>query len=510
MSNKGRVIIAGAGPGDEGLITVKALEYIRKCDVILYDKLANPELLNECKDNCEKIFVGKEAGLHHVTQDTTISILIEKALAGKLVLRLKGGDPLIFGRGSEEAMALNEKGIEFEIVPGITAGAGASAYAGIPLTHRNLVTQTVFVTAHESPDKSQSQVDWELLAQLNNTVIVIYMGAAMLPQISKKLIDFGMSPNTSVAVVRHGTLPNQKTIISTLDNIEQDIVRNSIKPPIITLIGPTIALREKLQWFETKPLFGKRIVATRAEDQAQSLYSKLKSDGAEVIPFKVIKTEIESNIPDMKNTLINPKTQRNNFDWLIFSSENGVRYFFKALNLQGYDARLLSNSKIAAIGTGTADALKKYYITVDFIPEKFTSEHFVKDFTEKFDLKSQNILRIKGDFENDIIADAMKNKGIALKSLVVYKLLADKPDPSIIDDLMKNGADAILFTSSSTVNHFFELFGNNTAKNLLTASKVFSIGPVTENTLKKLGINNIFVAETHTIDGLIKKLKENI
>jgi len=504
MNNTGKVIIAGAGPGDVGLITIKALEYIRICDVILYDKLANPELLNECKESCEKIFVGKEAGLHHVTQDNTIAYLIEKAKSGKLVLRLKGGDPLIFGRGSEEAMALKENHIEFEIIPGVTAGMAAATYAGIPLTHRSLVTQTVFVTAHESPDKPDSQVDWQKLAQMKNTVLVIYMGASMLPKIADTLIGFGMDGNTLLALIENGTLNYQRTFISSLANVKDDIIKYSIKPPVITLIGPTIGLREKLKWFENKPLFGKRIVATRAEDQANSLYSKLGNEGAVTIPFKVIKTKLSDNIPDL-NKLFSRK-----FDWLIFSSENGVRYFFKAMEFQGLDSRLLKNTKVAVIGSGTAQKLKSYFINPDFVPQTFTSKAFVKEFPKFTNIEGKSILRVKGDFDNDILVKGLLETGADVTSLVVYNLLTDKPNDDVISELKDKGADGILFTSSSTVNNFFDIFGQSDAKKILNDSKVFAIGPVTEESLKKKGINDIFVAETHTIEGLLDKLKENL
>ncbi|MFH1051388.1 MAG: uroporphyrinogen-III C-methyltransferase [bacterium] len=505
LNSKGKVIIAGAGPGDTGLITVKALGYVRKCDVILYDKLANPELLSECQENCEKIFVGKEAGLHHVSQDNTISILIEKAKEGKLVLRLKGGDPLIFGRGSEEAMAMKQAGIEFEIIPGITAGAAVSSYAGIPLTHRSLVAQTIFVTAHESPDKPETQVEWELLAKMKNTVLVIYMGATMLPKIAGTLIGFGMDKDTNIALIENGTLPQQRTFISRLCEVKDDIIKYSIKPPVITLIGPTIAFRDELKWFENKPLFGKRIVATRAADQANSLYEKLRDLGAIVIPFKVIKTKLTSDIQNLRELF-----SLNNYEWLIFSSENGVRYFFSALESQGLDSRILNNLKIAVIGSGTASKLNTYFLKPDFVPTKFTSEDFVYDFTNQFKLKGEKILRIKGDFENDIIRDGLEKAGVDVDSFVVYDLMNDKPDENVKEDLRNNGADAFTFTSSSTVNNFFTILGEVTAKNLLLSSKVFAIGPVTEKSLKEHGIVNVFVADIHTLDGLIEKVICNI
>ncbi|MFC2130440.1 uroporphyrinogen-III C-methyltransferase [Bacteroidota bacterium] len=497
----GKVYIAGAGPGDAGLITVKAMECLRNCDVIFFDRLANTELLMEARDDSEKIFVGKEAGHHYVSQEKTIELLIEKAKEGKKVLRLKGGDPLIFGRGAEEAIALRNEDIEFEFIPGITAGAAAATYAGIPFTHRNMVTQSVFITAHESPDKPESQVEWKHLAKMKNTNLIIYMGVSALPQIVKTLIKYGMDKNIPAALIENGTLPIQRTITSELRRIPKKMLANNIKPPVIFFIGPTVAFHEKLKWFENKPLFGKRIVTTRAKDQTASISKKLSELGASVIPYNVIKTQYSESITNIRDLLISKK-----FDWIIFSSENGVRYFFRELEAQGSDSRVLSGVKIGVIGTGTAAKLKIYSLLPDFIPSKFTSLSFVEELPLKYDLKNKKVLRIKGNFKNDFLTDSLRDIGVNVSTLEVYKLSGVKPDDTIIKDLINNGADAFMFTSISTVNNFFDTIGGENAPRLLADSNVVAIGPVTASALKEKKVENIIESEIQTIDGMLATL----
>jgi uroporphyrinogen III methyltransferase / synthase len=499
--NYGKVYIAGAGPGDPELITIKALEILRKAQVVLFDKLANPVLLKEVNDSCELFFVGKEAGRHFVTQDKTIELLIEKAKEGKTVLRLKGGDPLIFGRGSEEALALKNEGISYEIIPGITAGAAAPAYAGIPLTHRKLVTQTVFLTAHESPDKPDTQIDWEHLANMKNTNLVIYMGVSSLPNVVDILIKKGMDPHNFAALIENGTMPYQRTVTGELREMPEIAKQHNIKAPAIFFIGPSVSLRQDLKWFEDKPLFGKRIVTTRAKDQSASLYQKLTKLGANVIPFKVIKTCFSDTRKNLGGYL-----NKNKFDWIIFSSENGVRYFFEALRQNRLDSRIIANSKIAVIGSGTALKLSSYYLNADFVPSTFTSKNFVEEFTSNEEIKNTNILRVKGDFKSDLITDSLRAAGANVDTFEVYKLLTDKPDENIIRDLKKKGADAFTFTSMSTVNHFFDVLGDIEAKRLLLQSKVISIGPVTSGILKEKGITNVINSSSYTIDGMIETL----
>jgi len=327
------------------------------------------------------------------------------------------------------------------------------------------------------------------------------MGVAVLPLIVKTLIDYGMDKDTTCAVVENATLPNQRTIVSKLCNMPKEIIENNVKPPVIIFIGPTVTFYEKLKWFEDKPLFGKRIVTTRAKDQTASISKKLSDLGAFVIPYNVIKTQFSESVTNIRNLLIN-----NNFDWIIFSSENGVRYFFRELEAQGSDSRILSGVKIGVIGTGTAAKLKTYFLLPDFIPSKFTSRSLVEELPLQYDLKDKNVLRIKGNFKNDILTDSLRKIGVNVNTLEVYKLSGVKPDDNIIMDLINNGADAFMFTSISTVNNFFDTIGSENAPKLLADSNVVAIGPVTASALKEKKVENIIESEIQTIDGMLATL----
>ncbi len=503
MEKFGKVYLAGAGPGDLGLITINAVQALQTSDVILYDKLANPELLSFCRKDAELIYVGKQAGKHHLSQDKIIDLLIKKAKGGKNIIRLKGGDPLVFGRGSEEALALRNQGIEFEFIPGITAGAAASAYAGIPMTHRNLVTQSVFITAHETPSKKDNQVEWEHFAKMKHTNLIIYMGATMIPKIVDTLIQNGMDSNQPAAIIENGTMNNQRTLTAELSKIPQKVVEQNFKAPLIFFIGPSVSLRNDLKWFENKPFFNKRIVSTRAEDQAHTLFQKLYDNGAIVIPFKVIKTGFSNpqvNIKELFN--------KTNFDWIIFSSENGVRHFFELLKLQNFDARILGKTKIAVIGSGTEKRLNSFNLNADFVPQKYTSDALAKELSEIESLQGKNILRIKGDFKKDLLTIDLRKANANVQTLEVYNLMIDKPNDEIIDDLIENGADAFLFTSTSTVKHFFEIIDESKALELLNSSRTIAIGPITASALKEKNVKTIIESETHTIDGIIETLKK--
>jgi uroporphyrinogen III methyltransferase/synthase len=505
MKKKGIVYLVGAGPGDVGLITVKGLKQLREADVVLHDNLANSFLLSECKADCVRIFVGKEAGLHHVAQDKTTELLIKYAKQGKKVVRLKGGDPLIFGRGSEEAIALNKAGIDFEIIPGVTAASGASAYAGIPLTHRNLVAQTVFVTAHEQSGKKSPHVDWVSLAKMKNTTLVIYMGVSQIENVVSKLLNAGMPEKTRAAVVENGTLNSQRTFVTSVNVLPKLVKSNDIKAPAIFIIGPTADNYKLMGWFEKKQLHGKRIVCTRAEDQSKSLFDLLNEKGAVVVPFSTIRTEI--SIPKMK---IQALLSKNKFDWLVFSSENGVRYFFDLLNKEKLDSRILSGIKIAAIGSGTGKKLNEYGIYADFVPRKFTSESLVKELSKKENLKGKKILRVKGNFLNDPLTDGLTVCAAKVTTYEVYKTYKAKPDKQTIKDLLNKKADAIMFTSMSTVTNFFEIIGNKKSLDILNNSLTLAIGPVTAEELKRRGVKKVHISKLHTIDGMVDELSRII
>lgn len=503
--SKGIVFIAGAGPGDPTLVSVKVLNKLKTCDCILYDRLANYLLLNNCREDAELIFVGKEPSKHHKTQEEIIDLMIIKASEGKSVLRLKGGDSLVFGRGSEEALALRSAGIDYEIIPGISAGIGATAYAGIPLTHRNLVTQCVFLTAHESPDKKDSQIDWKALARMKNTNLVIYMGASKMAEISNILINFGMCEDMPAAIIENGTLPFQRTLISNIKDIPEIARNENYSSPLILLIGPTVPIRDSIMWLEKKPLFGKRIITTRAMEQSNSLFNKLLEEYSSPIAFQTIKTSRIKPYIDLKRFF-----EDNKFDWIFFTSENGVRHFFDILIDNLLDARVLNSVKIAVIGSGTARKLREYNLIADFVPKKFTSSAMLEEIPSTINLSKKKVLRIKGNFENDPLSEGLRMLGAELKTLDVYKIQKDQPAQSIIDDIKINGADCCMFTSVSTVNNLFEIMGSF-ASELLNSEKTIalSIGPVTSGALREKGIKNILEADTHSINGMIEKLKMN-
>ncbi len=500
MRNKGKVYIVGAGPGDLELITLKAVRILKNCDVVLYDKRANPAALSFCSEETEKIFVGKEAGKHSRDQEEIIDLLIEKAKAGKVVLRLKGGDPYIFGRGSEEALALRKSNIEFEVVPAVTAASAASAYAGIPLTHRKLVSQCVFLTAHEAPGKMESQIEWEFLAKMRHTNIAIYMGVSSISQIVETLIKFGADPTIPAALVENASLSKQRTIVGALEDIPDISVKRGVKPPVIFFISKTAEFSQQLNWYESKPLIGRTIVVTRPRDQAKSLIEKLEIEGAATIKFPLIKTEFAE--PPAEFDLTPAK-----YDWTIFTSYNGVRYFFEALRKRGKDSRALGGTKIGVIGSSTADKLKEYNVFPDFTPSKFTSQNLAKELSEQFDIKRKNVLRVKGDFKRDILTESLRDFGAIVDKVEVYKLSNAVPSESEVYELKSAKPDAFLFTSPSTVRSFHEIFGDKTL-DILENSLSVAIGPVTLSALIERGISNTQAADKHNVDGLVEKTIE--
>ncbi len=499
--NEGFVYIIGAGPGDPQLITLKGVNAIKKADVILFDRLVNPALLDYAKENAKKVFVGKEPGQPHRTQEEINNLLVEYALDGKIVARVKGGDPFIFGRGSEEALHLSKFGIPFEVVPGITAGIGASAYTGIPLTHRSLVTQVVFLTAHEDPQKQESQIEYEHLAKLKNATIVIYMGASRLPFVVEELIKNGMDKDTPASIVENATTPMQRTFFAALKELPEVARVNNLQPPLVTIISPCTFFSPKLNWFEKKPLFGKKIVNTRAKDQSEHLTQLLEAEGAKVFSFPVF----ETRAIELDSSLLETILQKN-YNWLVFTSVNGVRYFIQNLIKAG-KLEFFSGKKVATIGKKTAQEVNKYGFSVDFIPERFNSTKFIEEFTRKFNLQSSKILRIKGNFQVDPITENLR-KYASVDTLDVYRISSLFPSKQEVDKILSESIDAIVFTASTTVNYFFEILGEQNARALLAKAKSFAIGPMTKESLKSRGVEHVFSAEVHTIEGIVDLMKE--
>ncbi|HBF35351.1 TPA: uroporphyrinogen-III C-methyltransferase, partial [Candidatus Sumerlaeota bacterium] len=446
QKHPGFVSLVGAGPGDPGLITQRGLERIRQAEVIVVDHLAHPRLLQEAPTNCEIIYAGKQAGEHTLPQEKINALLVEKCQAGKHVVRLKGGDPFVFGRGGEEALALHEAGCAFEIVPGVTAGVAASAYAGIPVTHRGIASAVTFITGHEDPTKEDSAINWPALAQGNGT-LVFYMGVRNLPLIAQRLIENGRPAETPVALIGWGTYPRQQTITGTLENIAQRAA--GLQPPALIVVGEVVALREQLNWFEQRPLFGKRVVVTRSRAQAGELSRRLETLGADVIEFPVIRIEPPKNPKPLRLAV----RETSNYQWIIFTSVNGVDAFFNALHAEGLDTRSLGHTKVCAIGPATSQALEKYGVHSDLTPPKYVAESIAETFVQQEDLTDQSVLLPRADIARSFLADALRNQGAEVEEVEAYRTVLESPNnlDAMRSDLAEGRVAAITFTSSSTV-----------------------------------------------------------
>ena len=500
---KAKVYLVGAGPGDEGLITVKGRQCIEKSDVIIYDYLASPTLLKHAPKTAEKIYVGKKGGDHTLSQDEINALILEKAKANSIVCRLKGGDPFIFGRGGEEAEILAAKGIPFEIVPGVTSAIAAAAYAGIPLTHRKLTATLAFITGHEDPHKEESNIDWESLAKGIGT-LVFFMGVKNLPDITQKLIANGKSPETPVALIRWGTTPGQVTVTGTLDNIAEEVKQAGLKAPAIIVIGEVVNLRQTLKWYENRPLLGKRIVVTRAREQASNLVEKLAGLGADCLEYPTIKIVPAADDKPLREAIVRlPK-----YKWIVFTSVNGVKYFFDQLFEMGKDARALGHLSTAAIGPATAERLLAYGIKSDIIPENYRAESVVDAF-RKHDLKGQKILLPRAKDARPVLPVELRKMGAEIDEIPVY--LTEKVQNNadqLIEQLESKTIDMITFTSSSTVRNFKALVPTERFKKLMDGITIAAIGPITEDTAKDLDFDVHITAESYTIPGLCEAIVE--
>ncbi len=493
----GKVFLVGAGPGDPELITLKAKKLIEKAEVLVYDYLANEELLNFAPEKAEKIYVGKKGGAHTLPQEEINKLLVKKAKEGKLVVRLKGGDPFLFGRGGEEAEVLAEKGIPFEVVPGITSAIAVPAYAGIPVTHRNFTSTLAIITGHEAEGKEESSINFEALSRLGT--LVFLMGMKNLPFIAKRLVECGKSEETPVAVIRWGTTEKQKTVVGNLKNIVERVKEARLTAPAIIVIGEVVKLRDKLSWFEKRPLFGKRILITRTRKQASKLSEKLSELGARCYQVPTIE------IKPLKNPEIAEEIRKlESYNWLIFTSENGVEVFFERLFEENLDTRALSGVKIAAIGSGTKKKLLNYGIKADVVPDgSFTQEGLLEAF-DSVDLAGKRVLIARAKKARNVLPKGLEERGAFVKVLPVYETICPEDSREKLIGLLKEGVDVITFTSSSTVENFFKLLGEE--KELLSGVKFASIGPITSQTLKEYGFEPHIEAEVHTIDGLVEAI----
>jgi uroporphyrinogen III methyltransferase/synthase len=498
---KAKVYLVGAGPGDPGLITVKGKECIEAADVIIYDYLASPALLKYARKTVELIYVGKKGGDHTLSQDRINDLIVDKAKTGATVTRLKGGDPFIFGRGGEEAEVLVKEGIAFEIVPGVTSAIAAPAYAGIPLTHRKFTSTVAFVTGHEDPDKDESSIDWAALAKGIGT-LVFFMGVKNLPIIIQQLMDHGKPPDTPVALVRWGTTPQQVTVSGTFKNIVQRVKKAGLKAPAIIVVGAVVDLRQTLKWFENRPLMGKRIVVTRARQQASDLVQMLTNSGAECLECPTIKI-----LAPEDETPLNRAIQKLcAYDWIVFTSVNGVTFFFERLFANKKDVRALSHMHTAAIGPATAQRLLEFGLKSDIVPETYRAESVVEAFSKE-DIKGKKILLPRAKEARPVLPIELTKMGAEVDEVIAYHTIKDLTNADIlIQGLEEKTIDLITFTSSSTVKNFKELLPADRFKQLIDGVTIASIGPISAETAMDLGFDVHIVADSFTIPGLCEAI----
>ncbi len=495
------IYLVGSGPGDPGLFTVKGVRCMESADAVVYDRLAPESLLAHARADAELIYVGKQPGSHSMTQEEINDRLVTLGRAGRTVVRLKGGDPYIFGRGGEEALALLEAGLPFEVVPGVTSGVAAPAYAGIPVTHRKVSTSVAFVTGHEDPKKGYQDVDWKSLANGADT-LVLYMGIGRLREISEELIAAGKSPDTPVACVRWGTLPEQRTITGTLEDIPERVAEANLKPPAITVIGEVVSLRDSgLGWYEKRPLFGRRIVVTRARTQAGELSCRLEDLGSEVMEFPTIEIKPPEDFAPLDESI----RELHSFDWLVFTSVNGVEAFLDRLRHHGLDVRSVpKNAKIAAIGPATAERIEEAGLRVDVVPREYRAEALLEEVSQG-SLAGQRFLIPRAKVAREVLPEKLREAGAEVMVPPAYESAPSEEDRDTLADRLGAGeVDCVTFTASSTVENFVRAFGKEDATRLIGGARVACIGPITAETARGYGIEVDTEAAEYTIPGLVE------
>ena len=501
MEKKGKVYLIGAGPGDPGLLGLKAKECLETADAVVYDRLADPRIIEFCRKDAEMVYVGKASANHTMRQPDINKLLVKLAAEGKIVARLKGGDPFVFGRGGEEAIELLEAGLPFEFVPGVTSAIAVAEYAGIPVTHRHVATSFAVITGHEDPTKGESTINWKGLATAVDTLVFL-MGVENIERISSQLIANGRSADCPAAVIRWGTRPEQRTLITTVGKAAADVKATGMKPPAIFLVGEVVKLREQLQWFDNKPLFGKTVIVTRARAQASALTKKLEAQGARVLEAPAIKIVPPADFAPLDKAIAEIDT----YKWLILTSVNGVEYFFNRLQKAGKDSRALWGIKIAAIGSATAEALKGYGITADLIPSAYKAEELADALAE--DTKAgDKLLLARAKVARNVLPERLRALGAQVDVVAAYETVADCQNKEELLEALESGeASVVTFTSSSTVTNLLDVLGDK--KDLLNKVALAAIGPVTAETLEKNGLKPAISAAEYTIDGLMTAIEE--
>ncbi|MEP6778158.1 MAG: uroporphyrinogen-III C-methyltransferase [Chthoniobacterales bacterium] len=495
----GKCYLVGAGPGDMGLVTLRAKKCIEEAEILLYDYLCNPELLKWVRPSAEIIYVGKKAGAHTLSQADINALLVEKTSSGKYVVRLKGGDPFVFGRGGEEAQALVKAGIAFEVVPGVTSAIAGPAYAGIPITHRGKNSHVTFFTGHEDPEKTGSSIDFEALAKLGGTQVML-MGVERIAAITKEMLARGMRADLPVALIRWATMGAQETLVGNLENIAERVAERGFSAPAVAVFGDVVSLREELNWFENRPLSGKRIVVTRTRSQAGMLSEQLRVLGADVLELPTIRIEPPTNLRAFAELVQDAHA----YDWIVFTSPNGVTAFFDLFYKLYDDAREIGGVRIAAIGPATAQRVKDFHLRVDLQPEEFIAESIVREFQKQGGVENLKILLARAEKARDVLPKQLSALGAIVDEGFAYRTVPEtRDDTGVRRRLSEEGADMITFTSSSTVENFLAL-------NIPWSDgmKVASIGPITSKTARDHNLTVDVEARRHDIPGLVEAVRK--
>jgi uroporphyrinogen III methyltransferase/synthase len=498
MTRNGKVYLVGAGPGDPGLITAKGLKVLREADAVVYDQLASPELLQAAPPEAQIIYVGKKAGDHALPQDGINRLLVDLAREGRQVVRLKGGDPFVFGRGGEEAEALAAAGIPFEVVPGVSAAVAVPAYAGIPVTHRGLASLVTFITGHEDPTKGGSDIPWDVLARTQGTLVFL-MGVKNLAENCRRLLAGGRPADTPAAVIESGTLLTQRTVSGSLADIAVRAGEADIRPPAILVVGEVASLRERLAWWEKRPLWGRTAVVTRTREQASALVELLAAAGARCLTVPTL----EMGPPDDFGPLDQAIEDLDCYKWVIFTSANGVAAFFQRLYHRGWDVRALGRCSLAAIGPATAQALRERGLKADLVPESFVAEDLAKTLIRRLE-PGARVLLARAQVARETLPEMLKRAYIYVDVAPVYH--ARRPDavpPEARAALEAGQVDLLTFTSSNTVKHFAALVGEAKLRDLAGTAAVAAIGPITAKTLEEYGITPQIIPPEFTIPAMV-------
>ena len=498
----GTVYLVGAGPGDPGLLTLRGREILATCDAIVYDRLAAAVLPPDLGPEVELHFVGKRADHHAMEQDVINTLLVRLAREGKAVCRLKGGDPFVFGRGGEEAESLQRAGVPFEVVPGVTAGIAAAAYAGIPVTHRGEAVWVCLVTAHEDPTKPTSQVNWKAFSGDPYGTVAAYMPVANLAVVASELIAGGLAPDTPAAVIERGTLPGQRTVAAPLSQLAVRVQAAGIRPPALFIVGKTVAMHEQLAWRKERPLSGMRVVVTRPADQARQLITALRDLGIEPLICPSIQT-----MPASESELVPLVGGLGEYDWVFYTSENGVRYFMTMLQKLDLDIRALGAAQIAAVGSGTAERLRQYHLRADFVPTAYRGETMLQEFLARGSAVGSKILRVRGDRGPATLEQGLRAAGAAVDTVLAYHIQPAPVRPDVQDAIAAEGAHAITFTSGSSVESFETLIPGHSLHDSVAA---VCIGPVTAAVAEKIGWGQIVTAEVSTVAGLVDCVRQTL